>query len=39
MLSVSVDQDSRQTKIAVDFGVDCEWGPTPDGIIGSSVSS
>ena len=39
MMSVSVDQDSRQTKIAVDFAVDCEWGPTPDGIIGASYTA
>lgn len=39
MFSIDVDQDSRQTKIAVDFAVDCEWGPTPDGIIGASYTA
>ena len=39
MFSIETDQDSRQTKISVDFGVDCDWGPTPDGIIGSSYTA
>jgi len=37
MFSIDLDQDSRQTKISVDFAVAVDWGVTPDGIFGSQV--
>jgi hypothetical protein len=33
-----IDEDSGELKMSVDFAITCEAGPTPDGIVGASVT-